>query len=178
MQPIFLIAGAPAVGKSTTAHALAAHYPKSLHIPVDDVRNLVVSGLVQPGIWTPELVEQLRLARECVAQMALKYQEAGFVVTIDDFWDPVSHLLEYKAILEAPHTHKILLYPSQRTAQERNLKRAGSGESNDYIADGIQIVYEHLVTDIVSLESQGWFVVDTTEKNVDETVKVILTRVG
>jgi chloramphenicol 3-O-phosphotransferase len=178
MQPIYLIAGAPAVGKSTTAHAIAAHYAKSLHIPVDDVRNLVVSGLVQPGAWTPELVEQLRLARESVAHMALQYRQAGFVVTIDDFWDPNSHLQEYAILFEAPEVYKILLYPSQQAAEERNRKRAGPGEGSEYIAGGIQIVYEHLESNAVFLESQGWWVVDTTDKSVDDTVKFILAQIS
>ena len=49
MTPIFLITGAPAVGKTTTGRALASRFAKSLHIPVDDVRRMVVSGVRHPG---------------------------------------------------------------------------------------------------------------------------------
>lgn len=67
MIPIFLITGAPAVGKTTTGRALASRFDKSLHIPVDDVRGMVVSGVRHPGReWSAGLVEQLSAARESV----------------------------------------------------------------------------------------------------------------
>ena len=62
VHPVFVIVGPPAVGKSTTSKALAARFPKSLHIPVDDVRTMVVSGLVLPsthGDRTKEIAEAI-----------------------------------------------------------------------------------------------------------------------
>ena len=56
MHPIYLVVGPPAVGKSTTSGALAARFPKSLHIPVDDFRNMVVSGIELPGASSPARV--------------------------------------------------------------------------------------------------------------------------
>ena len=178
MERVFFIAGAPAVGKSTTAHALAARFRRSVHIPVDDVRNMVVSGLVQPGEWGADLVEQLRLAREAASQMARAYREAGFVVVVDDFWDPNSRLLEYRSLFREPDVHKVLLFPSRGVAEERNLKRAGPGETSEYLAGGIRAVYEHLAAEAAELERGGWMVVDTTDRSVEETVAHILTRVG
>ncbi len=174
MPHIFLLAGPPAVGKSTTARALAAHFEKSLHIPVDDLREMVVSGLALPGpTWDAPLVEQLALARQCAARMALTYRRAGFTVALDDFWDPNSRLLEYAPLLEEPDVHRIMLYPSQRAAEERNRKRDGSA----YIADGIRLVYAGLGAGLARLEREGWLIVDTTEKTAEETVKHILSRV-
>ena len=121
MPHIFLLVGPPAVGKSTTARALAAHFEKSIHIPVDDLRDMVISGLALPGgDWDEKLVEQLRLARESAAHMALAYRQAGFTVALDDFWDPASRLLEYSRLFEEPQVHRVLLFPSQRAAEERN----------------------------------------------------------
>lgn len=179
MTHIFLLAGAPAVGKSTTAHALAAQFQKSIHIPVDDVRSMVVSGLVHPGAdWGQDLIEQLALARENVTRMASAYNQAGFVVVIDDFWDPNSQLLEYHTLFQNPNVHKILLYPSQQVAEERNQQRAGPGDGSAYITAGIRTVYEHLNAAVSSLERQGWLVVDTTDKSVEATVRHILTQTG
>jgi predicted kinase len=176
---IFLLAGAPAVGKSTTAHALAAQFQKSVHIPVDDMRSMVVSGLIQPGAdWGQGLIEQLALARENAAHMAIAYHQAGFVVVIDDFWDPNSQLLEYHTLFQNPTVHKILLYPSQQVAEERNQQRAGPGDGSAYIADGIRAVYAHLNAAVSNLERQGWLVVDTTDKSIEATVRHILTRIG
>ena len=139
MTPIFLIVGGPAVGKSTTSRALAACFPKSIHIPVDDLRMMVVSGLAQPGAaWTLELVEQLLAARQSVTHMALTYRQAGFVVVIDDFWDPDSQLSEYAPLFSHPDVHKVLLFPDQQAAHQRNLDRAGPGATQHYLDQGIQ----------------------------------------
>ena len=89
MQPLFILVGPPAAGKSTTSQALASKFNRSIHIPVDDIRDMVVSGLVLPGLeWSPELVRQISLARESAIHMARTYQRAGFVAVIDDFIDP------------------------------------------------------------------------------------------
>ncbi len=178
MEHIFLLVGAPAVGKSSTAHTLAAQFEKSIHISVDDLREMVVAGVVRPsGEWSQPLVEQLTLARESATQMAITYHKAGFVVVIDDFWDPNSQLLEYGRLFQEPYAHKILLFPNQQAAEERNLKRAGSLEGGQYIAEGIRAVYESLETDVTRLENQGWIVIDTTDKNIEATVKHILAQV-
>ncbi|RPH60838.1 MAG: hypothetical protein EHM81_05470 [Chloroflexi bacterium] len=178
MSPIFLLVGAPAVGKSSTAHSLASQFEKSIHIPVDDIREMVVAGLARPGgDWTGSLVEQLALARESAIRLATTYSRAGFVAVIDDFWDPNSQLFEYGVLFRQPNVHKILLFPSQQAAEERNLKRAGSLEASGYIADGIRAVYDSLVKDAPKLERQGWIVVDTTEKNLETTVEYILAQV-
>lgn len=172
---IFLIAGAPAVGKSSTAHQLAAHYPKSIHIPVDDLRDMVVSGLVYPGAdWSPGLVEQLQLARGVAVEMALRYRRAGFVVTLDDFWDSYSRLQEYQTLEQVPGFHKILLYPNRQAAESRNQQRAGPGEGNAYIDAGIRTVYAQLEREVGSLEREGWILLDTSQKDLAATVKHIL----
>ncbi|MFZ2362287.1 MAG: AAA family ATPase [Anaerolineae bacterium] len=179
MTRIFLVAGGPAAGKSTTAAALAARFPKSVHIPVDAVRDLVVSGQALPGAdWSQELVQQLVLARECAAYMALAYCRAGFAVVIDDFWDPNSGLAEYAALFSQPQVRKILLYPSREAARARNRQRSGSGAAVDYIDDGIRLVYEHLDAVVGDLAAQGWWVLDTTEMAVEDVVQDILVRAG
>jgi predicted kinase len=176
---IFFLAGAPAVGKSTAAHTLAARFQKSIHIPVDDLREMVVAGKVLPGNeWGRELVEQLMLAREVTAQMAISYSKAGFTVVIDDFWDPHSQLVEYSRLFQESSIHKILLFPSQQAAEERNLKRSGPGGETVYIADGIRTVYENLRANVTELIQQGWLVTDTTDQSVEATVNHILVQAG
>jgi hypothetical protein len=175
MADIFLLAGAPAVGKSSTAKALAAHFPKSIHIPVDSLREMVISDVIHPGgTWSAELVEQLSLGRGTAVEMARRYRAAGFVVVIDDFWDPNSQLHEYDPIFSEPGVHKMLLLPNQQAAQQRNLQRAGEGESSRYITEGIRSVYARLEKEVSNLEAQGWIIVDTTERDIDSTVKHIL----
>lgn len=175
MTHIFLLIGAPAVGKSSTARSLAACFPKSIHIPVDTVREMVVSGVMHPSdVWGEDLIEQLAAARQSVTQMALTYNRAGFVVVIDDFWDPNSHLSEYQSLLTDPQVCKVLLYPSLSAAIERNLKRSGPGVTSTYIDGGIRSVYANLETAAAVLEQQGWFVLDTTDLRVEGSVARIL----
>ncbi len=175
MSAIFLIVGAPAVGKSTTAHALAARFSKSIHIPVDNLRDLVVNGLIYPGAdWSQGLVEQLCLARRTAVQMAIAYNQAGFTVAIDDFWDPVSQLEEYAELAQETGLNKILLFPAQEIALARNRKRSAPGQVTEYIAGGIQTVYEALQSDLGRLKDSGWKVVDTSEQDVEMTVESIL----
>ena len=179
VTPIFLVAGGPAVGKSTTAAALAARFPKSVHIPVDAVRDMVVSGHALPGaVWSDELVQQLAVARDSVAYMALAYRQAGFAVVIDDFWDPNSGLAEYAALFSQPQTFKVLLYPSRGAARARNRQRSGPGAAADYIDEGIRLVYEHLDTVASDLAAQGWWVLDTSEMAVEDVVSSVLARAG
>lgn len=176
-NPIFLIVGGPAVGKSTTSRTLAARFPRSVHIPVDDLRMMVVAGLAQPGaVWGEALVEQLRLARENAANMALRYREAGFAVVIDDFWDPFSHLSEYLPLFREPAVIKVLLYPSQETAHARNRARADSDSTQAYLDEGIRLTYDSLRSALPELETAGWLVVDKSEEGVEGAVNRILKQ--
>ena len=178
MKPIFLVVGPPAVGKSTTSRLLAAQFPKSLHIPVDDVRNMVISGLLLPAAhWSENLAQQVTLARKSAVQIALNYNEAGYAVVIDDFWD-YDHLSDYQALLEHPGLHKVVLYPNQETAHQRNLQRSGASPSRAYIDEGIQIVYQQLHSVVPQLLQQGWVVVNSTALSAPETVSAILQQCG
>lgn len=175
MTPIFLVVGSPAVGKSTTAAALARRFAKSIHIPVDALRDMVAAGQVLPGPqWDDELIEQLAASRASAVFMALTYRRAGFAVVIDDFWDPNSGLAEYAELFSQPQMHRVLLYPQQSAARARNRQRAGSGGAAEYIDDGIGLVYAHLDTVVASLQADGWLVLDTTEMGVEDAVSSIL----
>ncbi len=178
MNSIYIVVGPPAVGKSTTSRALAAQFPKSIHIPVDDLRNMVVSGLMLPSaVWSDELAQQITLARTTVSLMALTYQKAGFSVVIDDFWD-ANHASDYQVLSDQMQVtvSKIVLYPTQEEAHQRNLKRSGNSPARTYIDEGIQIVYQQLTPALPQLEKEGWFVVNTTTLRVDEVVNQILSH--
>lgn len=175
MMPIFLLAGGPAVGKSTTAAALAGRFARGVHIPVDALRDMVVSGQALPGAdWSPQLVGQLVVARQCAVYAAMAWRAAGFAVVIDDFWDPHSGLAEYADLFSEPQTRRVLLYPSRDAARARNMKRSGPGAASHYIDDGIRLVYEHLDAVVDSLKADGWLVLDTSEMGVEDVVSEVL----
>lgn len=175
MPNIFLLAGAPAVGKSTTARALASRSAKSLHIKVDALREMVVSGMAWPGSeGTPALIEQIVLARNSAIQTTKLYCEAGFDVVIDDFFDPLQ-MVEYAQLENEFPIQKILLMPSQAAAEARNRARSGEGGLNEYIAEGIRIIYGVLLQVVRDLPARGWRVIDTSDMSVAETVDAILS---
>lgn len=174
LPPIFILIGPPAVGKSTTSRALAARFVKSVHISVDDLRTMVVSGLLLPGaVWSAELAEQIALARKNATFITSNYRTAGFCVVVDDFWD-ANFQADYHALLAQPSVHRILLYPQQQTAHQRNFVRSNGDESRVYIDDGIRIVYDQLKGRADGLAQDGWLIVDTSEMSVEDTVDVIL----
>ncbi len=175
MNPVYMIVGPPAVGKSTTSRALATYFPKSIHISVDDIRMMVVSGLMLPSaVWSDELAQQISLARASVSNMAQTYQKAGFTVVIDDFWD-ANHASDYHTLLHHGQAlHKIVLYPTQAEAHQRNLIRSGDSPARPYIDEGIRIVYQQLMPALPQLAQNGWLVMDTTSMSIDDVIKQII----
>ena len=174
--PIFLIVGAPAVGKSTTSRALAARFERSIHIPVDDLRDMVVSGIVLPNpVWSEPLVEQVGLARRTAIGAAVRYADAGFAVVIDDFWDPRG-LVEYDEMPSGRPFHRVLLRPDRAEALRRNFGRHGDDPVRAYLDEGIHLVYDLLETEDAQarLARDHWLVLDTTHLAVDEAVDRIL----
>jgi Chloramphenicol phosphotransferase-like protein len=175
-SPIFLVVGAPAVGKSTTSRALAARFQRSIHIPVDDLRDMVVSGRVVPNPeWTASLVEQLGLARRSAIGCALRYADAGFAVVIDDFWDPLD-LVEYDEVPADRSLHRVLLRPDREEALRRNFGRHGDEPVRALLDAGIHHVYDLL--DAPSAQARlgrdRWLVLDTTKLTIDAAVDRIL----
>ena len=168
MTTLFIIVGAPAVGKSSLCQSLAQSFTKSIHIPVDDVREMVVAGLINPNpSWTSDLQLQVTLARESSIAMASTYCASGFTTFIDDFYDPL-HLREYERISTRVRNRvvKIILFPSKDVAKQRNIQRSG-GEA--HIDEGIDIVYDSLTGNIDKLRAENWHILDNSTMGIEET---------
>lgn len=177
MQPILLVVGSPASGKSTVSRAIAERSAKGVHIPVDDLRTMVQGGVIHPGPnWTPELTHQLKLARQTAADMALRYREADFLVAIDDFWDPVSQLHEYATLINKPNVIPMILKPALSVVLDRNHARLPPSEFRDHMDDGIKMVYADLNTQESALIAQGWLIFDTSNDTIEASIARILTR--
>jgi hypothetical protein len=171
MQNILLIVGSPASGKSTISKAIAERSAKGVHIPVDDLRTMVQGGVLHPGpAWTPELIHQLKLARQTAANMALRYQEADFLVAIDDFWDSFSQLQEYTTLLDQPNVIPIILKPELSVVLARNHARKHPSEFREHMDDGIRMIYADLDKQESALNAQGWLILDTSNDTIESSV--------
>ncbi len=171
--PVYLIMGTPASGKSTVARALVQGFPKGLHLPVDDLRRMVVSGLADmSGDLSPALLEQLRLARESASKAAALYAAARFAVAIDDFWSGEHPDRDYQL---SPGAHRIVLTPDIRTTLRRLYARdASEGAFKEVLAGVIRTLHP----EIEAHPKVGWHVLDSSGWSVQETVDQILAVTG
>ncbi|MEM7335679.1 MAG: AAA family ATPase [Chloroflexota bacterium] len=178
-SPIFILTGTPASGKTTLSKALLNRFSYGTHIPVDNLRGMVVSGLSNPiGSWDDETDRQFRLARDSAAQIAKTYAKGGFAVAIDDviFPDQIAH--HYDEVLAEFEVYKILVRPSVETAVARNKARQLDIDPAQ-LEKVIQPIYNHFATfDLPKLAQTGWAILDTSFDTIDESIEKILAETG
>jgi predicted kinase len=171
--PIILLSGTPGAGKSTVARALMERFPRGVHIPVDDLREWVVSGIAHPvPAWTEETTRQFRLARQAAAQTARLYSRAGFAVALDDVVFAADARAMYEPHLRGLRIHKVLLLPSLEAALRRNESRTSKAFDTQLLAGPIRRIHEALAGQGEALA--GWLVLDTTSMSIAATVAEIL----
>jgi len=170
---LWLLSGAPGSGKTSVAAALAKRYPKSVHLPMDDLRQLVVSGLASPLNWTDETALQFAIARRNAGRLAADYAASGFTVVIDD----VIHELDLPQLL--PHLgglmpRKVLLSPSIFVVHRRNAQRTNKSFDTKILEPVAARLHGELVAKCPP--AAGWLVLDTSTLSVEDTVDKILTH--
>jgi adenylylsulfate kinase-like enzyme len=175
MQPIFLIMGTPASGKSTVAKALMQRFERGLHIPVDDLRHLVVAGLSDMAFdIPPETFRQLRLARESASVMARMYSDDGFAVAIDDFWLGENPDEDYNRKISRRITRVLLLPKLETTLQRLYARNPDEGSFKQILERAIR----SLQAGIQGHPKMGWLVIDSSDLSVEQTVDLILERLA
>lgn len=173
---IIFITGMSGSGKSTTCRGVAEHFPQAMHLDVDKLRDMMVTGRAKPGsrpdIVTEEWVKQLQLARSTATYMANLYAGQGVDVVIDDFcWSP--NFPEcYAALFDNPAVQRVLLLPTQAALVERITKRGGPFA--DVFVKNTPYVYSYLE----AMPKEGWIVLDSSDWTVEKTVHEVLARIG
>ena len=174
-SPIFIISGTPGSSKSSVSVALMQRFKFGLHIPIDDLREWVVSGVAQPvPKTTPESDRQFALARRSAAQLASTYAKAGFAVAIDDVIDPenAKNLIEH-ALSPLP-VYKVLLRPQLQEALRRNAKRVNKAFDTSILIEVIERIYTE--QDAKAYQDERWLIMNSGGHTIDETVDNILTH--
>lgn len=174
---LFMITGPPGAGKSTVATALMQRFPFGIHVPVDDLRDWVVSGIAYPGqVRSEEATRQVALARRGAAYLTRLYAEAGFAVAIDDTLVRAEALDLYLQTLQGCLLHQIMLRPRLDVALARNMERTHMNYDKHVLAQVIPRVYHEM--DTHNTAARGWRMIDNSTLSVAETVETILTMVG
>lgn len=121
---VVLVSGMPGVGKTTTAHGIAASAPRGALLDSDHIgESFIVSGFVPPGGSPAEESEgQLDLRRRNIFALASNYAAEGFTVAISDVVLWPSLLESYRSAIRAP-LRFVLLTASTDAISHRDAHR-------------------------------------------------------
>jgi hypothetical protein len=173
MNKIVLITGMAGSGKSTVGRRVAEHFARSLLIPVDQLREMMVNGLAVPGeAWTTEAVAQFQRARSTTIYMANMYASEGVDVVIDDVCVPDIFAEQYAALWRLPNAYRVLLMPTAAALIRRIRQRGGPWDH--VLIEYVPQVYSYLEP----MDKAGWIVLDSGEWTVEQTVEAVLARIG
>ena len=174
--PIFFITGAPATGKSTLSKVLLSRFPFGIHLPVDELREMVVSGIAHPVGWTDETTRQFRLAEQSACDIAVRYQDAGFAVAVDHCQGPPTLDALIAERLEGRVVHKIALVSSLETNLRRNRERTNKTFDHSVLIGAIEKLSPLYRSEPIA--DQGWVVFSNEDDDVEAAVDRLLSQLG
>jgi chloramphenicol 3-O-phosphotransferase len=175
--PIFILTGVPGSGKSSVARALMQRYPFGIHIPVDDLRDWVVSGHASPvPTWTDETSRQFALAYRAAGKLGRVYAEAGFAVALDHVFTPADAAANLLPELAGLAPIRVYLAPALAISLERNARRFHKPFDPAFLTDTIRGMDGWLAGQIAA--DPGWLRINSASMSVEQTVDAILAGIA
>ena len=118
---LVLFGGPAGAGKSTLAAAWCATRPRAVHIQLDHVREMIVSGRAEPQEGGALQSEQYELSVAACCSLARVFVEAGYDAAVDAVradvlsppafeahWQPQLKNLEWQAVIVVPSLEETL----------------------------------------------------------------------
>ena len=173
MNMIIFITGSAGAGKTTIGRRIAEHYPQSVHIKVDDLRESIVNGPATFGPWTEERMMKFQLARTTATYMAKLYATSGFVVIVDEVCVPESFAEQYGELFAIEAIHKVLLMPTLDVLATR-LRHRSDPNAERLIEVGNPWLYSYLEP----MSKVGWIVIDSSNLTIEQTAAAVLQRIN
>ncbi|MEZ0327244.1 MAG: AAA family ATPase [Fimbriimonas sp.] len=173
LPPIFVITGPPAAGKSTISRELMQRFEFGIHIPVDDLREWVVSGIAHPIDWSEETTRQFSLAEQSAADLAIRYNDSGFAVAIDHCCGPPTLDDLIASRFEGRQVVKVVILPSLEVNLQRNRDRTGKNFDPELLTQSIHRLYPLYAS--ANLPALGWNVLENSGSCAAETSDKLLS---
>lgn len=121
---IALFGGAAGAGKTTIARLWCQRQPRAVHLELDGVRELIVSGQVDPQTLGDEQALQYEASARACCALARSFSGDGFAVAMDDVFEPVAVREVWVPALAGLDVRIVMLHPSLDTVLARGAARS------------------------------------------------------
>ncbi len=162
MSRMVMFTGPAGAGKTTLARAWCATRSLAVHVELDEVRNLIVSGLVDPQTVGPVQAEQYGTSVAACSALVREFIKRGYDVAVDDAVDPGRFERYWLPHLGGIEYSVVVVRPSLKVALERGAGRFKRVRS-DVVRD------QHTAASQWQTERT----IDTTDQTIEESLEAV-----